>query len=70
MIKGMFYIVNRETEEGIGMTPFLESAKRLARKQGHTGEVVGKWYLPVVGVDKPLEDGSGYEVVYNPKFKV
>lgn len=68
MIAGMYYVTNWETEEVIGMTPFLKSAKKLARKQGHTGEVVGKWYPPVARVDELGPDGLG--VVYNPRFRV
>lgn len=67
----MYRVVIWDTDEVLDEFKHLPSAKRVARNQGHNGEVMGKWLCPRARVDGPMHDGSlGFGVEYNPKFRV
>lgn len=67
----MYRVVIWNTDEILDEFEHLASAKRVARNQGHDGEVRGEWLCPVARVDGPMHDGSaGFGVEYNPRFRV
>jgi hypothetical protein len=61
----MYHIKNWDTDEIITSAEKLSAAKRLCRKQGHTGGSNGAYYAPVARV-QDIND----HCVYNPVFKV
>ncbi len=67
----MYQVVIWKTNEILDEFELLATAKKIARNQGHDGEVMGQWLCPVARVDSPMRDGSpGYGVEYNPRFRV
>ncbi len=67
----MYRVVMWDTDEILDEFEDLDSAKRIARNQGHDSKPFGVWLCPLARVDGPMRHRpDGYGVEYNPSFRV